>query len=79
MNERHVLHVHPLLRHLDYGFGAVADSFSDDAPGADRHDGAQLTKDQPGNAGVSFEKASDFSAAHYYNRSRSRTSTRAGM
>lgn len=44
-----------------------------DGPGADPHDGAQLPKDQPSNATVGFEKAPEFTAAHYYDRSRSRT------
>jgi hypothetical protein len=44
-----------------------------DGPGADPHDGSQLPKDQPGNVSVGFEKAPDFTAAHYYDRSRSRT------
>lgn len=48
------------------------DSYAD-FPGADRHDGQQLPKDQEDNVRARFEKAPDFSAADYYDRSRSRT------
>jgi hypothetical protein len=48
------------------------DSYKD-FPGADTHDGEQLPGDRTGNATPTFEKAPDFSAAHYYDRSRSRT------
>jgi len=44
-----------------------------DFPNADENDGRPLPKDQPENAAVRFEKASDFSAAHYYDQSRART------
>lgn len=44
-----------------------------DFPGADPYDGKQLPKDQLGNANSRFEKAPDFSAADYYDKSRSRT------
>lgn len=44
-----------------------------DFPGADPYDGKQLAKDQQGNASARFEKAPDFSAADYYEKSRSRT------
>jgi len=44
-----------------------------DFPGADAHDGQQLPSDQPGNALAKFAKAPDFSAANYYDQSRSRT------
>lgn len=44
-----------------------------DFPGADPHDGQQLPKDLQGNAMARFEKAPEFSAAHYYDRSRART------
>lgn len=44
-----------------------------DFPGADPHDGKQLPKDLHGNASARFEKAPDFSAADYYDKSRSRT------
>ena len=40
---------------------------------ADPCDGRQLPKDQRGNASARFEKASDFSAADYYDQSRART------
>lgn len=48
------------------------DSYAD-FPGADPHDGQQLPTDQTGNAGARFLKASDFSAADYYDQSRART------
>jgi hypothetical protein len=44
-----------------------------DSPNADENDGRQLPKDQPANAAVRFEKAPDFSGAHYYDQSRART------
>jgi hypothetical protein len=69
-----IMTVEYLLRSIDSAylhFNRV-DSYKD-GPGADPHDGAQLPADQPGNAGVAFEKAPDFTAAHYYDRSRSRT------
>ena len=44
-----------------------------DFPGADLNDGAQLPLDREGNATARFAKASDFSAADYYDRSRART------
>lgn len=40
---------------------------------ADPYDGEQLPHDQHGNASSRFEKAPDFSAADYYEKSRSRT------
>jgi hypothetical protein len=63
-----------LLRSIDgaYLHFNRVDSYGD-GPGADPHDGAQLPKDKPGNNGVGFEKAPGFTAAHYYDRSRSRT------
>jgi hypothetical protein len=69
-----VMTVDNLLRSIDgaYLHFNRVDSYKGD-PGADPHDGAQLPADQPGNAGVAFEKAPDFTAAHYYDRSRSRT------
>lgn len=48
------------------------DSYKD-FPHADRHDGEQLPGDRAGNAAATFEKAPTFSAADYYDRSRSRT------
>jgi hypothetical protein len=48
------------------------DSYGD-LRNADEHDGQQLPSDQPSNAMARFERAPDFSAADYYNRSRSRT------
>jgi hypothetical protein len=47
------------------------DSYSDFS-GADPNDSQQLPKDQLANAAAKFEKAPDFSAAHYYDQSRSR-------
>lgn len=44
-----------------------------DFPSADQHDGQQLPRDQQGNARTRFENAPDFSAANYYDQSRSRT------
>jgi hypothetical protein len=46
------------------------DSYKD-FPHADRHDGEQLPGDRAGNAAATFEKAPTFSAADYYDRSRS--------
>jgi len=48
------------------------DSYKD-FPGADNHDGEQLPGDRAGNAAATFVKAPGFSAADYYDRSRSRT------
>ena len=48
------------------------DSYAD-FPGAHAHDGQQLPADHAGNAGARFLKAPDYSAADYYDRSRSRT------
>jgi hypothetical protein len=48
------------------------DSYQD-FPDADRHDGEQLPGDRAGNAASTFAKAPGFSAADYYDRSRSRT------
>jgi hypothetical protein len=42
-------------------------------PDLDPSDGAMPPGDQPGNAQATFAKASDFSAADYYNQSRART------
>lgn len=44
-----------------------------DFDGADLQDGAQLPADRPGNAGVGFQKASEFKAADYYDQCRART------
>ena len=69
-----IMTVYNLLRSIDgaYLHFNRVDSYGD-GPGADPHDGAQLPKDKPGNAGVGFEKAPTFTAAHYYDRSRERT------
>ncbi len=48
------------------------DSYAD-FPEADPHDGQQLPEDIKGNRMTRFEKAPEFSAADYYNRSRERT------
>ncbi len=48
------------------------DSYTD-FPGADSHDGRQLPADEAGNAAARFLKAPDYSAADYYDQSRSRT------
>jgi hypothetical protein len=69
-----IVTVENLLRSIDGGylhFNRV-DSYGD-GPGADPHDGAQLPMDVPGNASAGFEQAPEFTAAHYYDRSRSRT------
>lgn len=42
-------------------------------PLADTNDGRQLPKDEAVNSRIRFEKAPDFTAADYYNKSRSRT------
>jgi hypothetical protein len=44
-----------------------------DFPLADQADGEQLPGDRGGNAGTSFERNPDFTAAKYYDQSRSRT------
>lgn len=44
-----------------------------DFDGADLQDGAQLPADRTTNAGVGFEKAPDFTVAHYYDQCRART------
>jgi hypothetical protein len=48
------------------------DSYKD-FPDVDHHDGEQLPGDRAGNAAATFEKVPGFSAADYYDRSRSRT------
>jgi hypothetical protein len=66
--------VENLLRSVSGGylhFNRV-DSYMD-FPGADSHDGQQLPSDHPGNASARFQRAPDYSAADYYDRSRSRT------
>ncbi len=69
-----IMTVENLLRSIDgaYLHFNRVDCYGDD-PSADPHDGAQLPADLPGNAGVGFEKTPAFTAAHYYDRSRSRT------
>ena len=48
------------------------DSYAD-FPGADPRDGQQLPADHQGNVGARFERAPQFSAADYFDQSRSRT------
>lgn len=69
-----VMTVENLLRSVtgNYLYFNRVDSYPD-FPNADENDGRQLPKDQPTNAAVRFEKAPDFSAAHYYDQSRART------
>lgn len=69
-----VMTVENLLRSVtgNYLYFNRVDSYPD-YPNADENDGRQLPKDQPANTSVRFEKASDFSAAHYYDQSRART------
>ena len=69
-----IMTVENLLRSIDgaYLHFNRVDGYGD-GPGADPYDGAQLPMDKPGNAGIGFEKAPAFTAAHYYDRSRSRT------
>ena len=69
-----VMTVENLLRSVtgNYLHFNRVDSYSD-FPNADENDGRQLPKDQPVNAAAKFQKAPDFSAAHYYEQCRSRT------
>jgi hypothetical protein len=73
-----VMTVENLLRSIvgNYLYFNRVDSHAD-LPGADPHadpyNGRQLPKDQSGNARARFEKAPDFSAADYYDKSRDRT------
>ncbi|MBK5124401.1 hypothetical protein IQ288_31705 [Burkholderia sp. R-69980] len=48
------------------------DSYGD-FDGADQKDGEQLPADREINSGIGFEKAPEFTAAHYYDQSRART------
>lgn len=69
-----IMTVENLLRSVtgNYLYFNRVDSYSG-FPGTDPNDGQQLPKDQPTNAAAKFEKAPDFSAAHYYGQSRART------
>lgn len=69
-----VMKVEDLLRSVtgNYLYFNRVDSYAD-FPNADRNDGQQLPMDQAANATVRFEKATDFSAAHYYDQCRGRT------
>jgi hypothetical protein len=49
-----------------------ADQYKD-FPGADAHDSEQLPTDRPAHSNIKFEKAPSFTAADYYDLSRSRT------
>src|ERR1700730_2317995 len=69
-----IMTVENLLRSVSGGylyFNRV-DSYRD-FPNADWRDGEQLQQDRTANTASRFEKAPDFSAAHYYDRSRYRT------
>ena len=73
-----VMTVENLLRSIvgNYLHFNRVDSYADlqgAGPHADPYDGRQLPKDQLGNACARFEKAPDFSAADYYDKSRART------
>lgn len=73
-----VMTIENLLRSIvsNYLHFNRVDSYTDlpgAGPHADPHDGRQLLKDQLGNARARFEKAPDFSAADYYDKSRART------
>jgi hypothetical protein len=63
-----------LLRSIDgrYLHFNRVDSYVD-FPGADPCDGQQTPKDHQISNGIKFDKSPDFSAADYYNQSRSRT------
>jgi hypothetical protein len=63
-----------LLRSIDgaYLYFNRVDQYVD-SPIADKHDGRQLPADLDGNNAAKFQKSPGFSAADYYDRSRSRT------
>jgi hypothetical protein len=69
-----IMSVENLLRSIvgNYLHFNRVDSYTD-FPSADQHDGQQLPKDQQGNSRTRFENAPDFSAANYYDQSRTRT------
>ncbi|MGH2448378.1 MAG: hypothetical protein ACRDFS_07220 [Chloroflexota bacterium] len=69
-----IMSVENLLRSIDGAYLRFnrVDGYRD-FPGADDHDGEQLPTDRPANVLSKFEKAPKFSAADYYDRSRSRT------
>jgi len=69
-----VMSVENCIRSIEHGylhFNRV-DTYKDFTD-ADRQDGEQLPSDRASNAAATFAKAPDFSVAHYYDRSRSRT------
>jgi hypothetical protein len=69
-----IMTIENLLRSVGGGylyFNQV-DSYKD-FPNADPNDGEQLGRDRASNAATRFEKATDFSAADYYDHSRHRT------
>lgn len=69
-----VMTIENLLRSItgNYLHFNRVDSYSD-FPNADPNDGQQLPKDYPANATARFEKATDYSHAHYCDQSRGRT------
>lgn len=69
-----VMTVENLLRSItgNYLHFNRVDAYSD-FPNADENDGRQLPKDQPTNVAAKFEQNPEFSAANYYDQSRSRT------
>lgn len=69
-----VMKVEDLLRSVtgNYLYFSRVDSYAD-FPNVDSNDGGQLPMDQAANAATRFEKAPDFSAAHYYDQCRGRT------
>lgn len=69
-----IVNIEDLLRSImkNYLHFTRVDSYSD-FPNADENDGRQLPKDKPVNNAAKFQKSPDFSAADYYDQSRSRT------
>lgn len=69
-----VMSIENLLRSIEgnYLYFNRVDSYADFS-GADLYDGKRLPKDQPGNASGGLVKAPEFSAADYYDQSRTRT------
>ena len=73
-----VMTMENLIRSVDgnYLHFNRVDSYGDlsgSNPLVDSNDGRQLPKDEAVNSRISFEKAPNFTAADYYNKSRSRT------
>lgn len=69
-----IMTIENLLRSIDsaYLYFNRVDQYVD-SPITDRHDGQQLPADLDGNTAAQFQKFPSFSAADYYDRSRSRT------